>query len=401
MNQEEMQILARQVAKQVKDPKDIQDLLGALSKNIIQAALDAELDAHLGYDRNHKALTGNSRNGKTKKTVKGDLGEFELETPRDRNGDFEPQLVPKGQTRLGGMDSKIIALYAQGLSTRDIVQAFKDLYDVELSASTVSRVTDAILEQIKEWQSNPLQPVYPILYLDGLIVPIRRDGRVLNQCVHVALGVDLDGKKQLLGMWIAENEGSAFWLGVLTELKNRGVKEVCVACIDGLSGFGDAVKSAFPRAEIQRCIVHLTRNSMKYVNYKDRKELATDLKTIYNASTETAALQALDGFAEKWGAKYPLAVKPWKANWSEWVTFFKYPEEIRRAIYTTNAIESLNSVLRKAVRKRKVFPSEDAATKVLFLAMKKASEKWTMPIRDWGPALNHFQIMFENIRPYL
>jgi len=293
------------------------------------------------------------------------------------------------------MDDKILSLYAKGMTTREIVATFKEMYDADVSPTLISKVTDAVLEQVIEWQSRPLDEVYPIVYLDCIVVKIRQDKQVINKSVYLALGVNMDGQKELLGMWLSENEGAKFWLNVLTELQNRGVKDIPIACVDGLKGFPDAINTAFPKTQIQLCIVHMVRNSMKYVPWKDYKAVAADLKAIYQSKTEDEALLGLEMFSDKWDAKYPQISRSWTAHWDNLNTLFNYPEDIRRAIYTTNAIESLNSVIRKAIKKRKLFPTDESARKVIFLAIQDASKKWTMPIRNWRQALNRFMIMFE------
>jgi len=397
MNQDKVRALALELAKDVKTPEDLSALSAQLTKITVEAALGAEMEAHLGYSPHE--ITGrknkNSRNGYSSKTLKGDHGEVSIDTPRDRNGSFEPAIVSKGQTRITGMDDQILSLYARGMSTRDIVAAFQDLYGADISAGLVSKVTNAVMEQVVEWQNRPLDAVYPIVYLDCIVLKIRQDKRVINKAVYLALGVNLEGQKELLGIWIAETEGASFWLQVLTELKNRGVQELLIACVDGLSGFPDAIATAYPDARVQLCIVHMVRNAMKYVPWKDYKAVAADLKLIYKSMTEQEANVELDRFAEKWDDKYPQISKSWRAHWPNLITLFEFPADIRKVIYTTNAIESLNSVIRKSVKTRKLFPSDDAATKVVYLAIQAASKKWTMPIRDWKPALNHFMIVFE------
>jgi len=294
------------------------------------------------------------------------------------------------------MDDKILFLYAQDMTTREIVSTFKEMYGADISATLISKVTDAVIGEVVEWQSRPLDDVYPIVYLDCIVVKIRQDKKVINKAIYLALGVNMEGHKELLGLWISENEGAKFWLNVLTELQNRGVKDILIACVDGLKGFPDAISAAFPSTQIQLCIVHMVRNSMKYVPWKDYKTIASDLKKIYQSVTEEEALQALDQFAEQWDNKYPQISRSWRAHWHNLNAFFNYPEDIRRAIYTTNAIESLNSVIRKAIKKRKLFPTDDSAKKVIYLAIQAASKKWTMPIRNWKPALNRFMIEFED-----
>ena len=329
-------------------------------------------------------------------------GQFELDTPRDRDGSFDPKLVKKGQTRFTSMDDKILFLYAQGMTTREIVKTFKELYGADASPSLISKVTDAVIDEVTEWQSRPLDPIYPIVYLDCIVLKIRQDKQVINKSIYLALGVNMEGHKELLGMWLSENEGAKFWLNVLTELQNRGVKDILIACVDGLKGFPDAINTAFPETQIQLCIVHMVRNSVKYVPWKDYKPVTADLKRIYQATTEEQALLALTEFSDKWDDKYPQISRSWQTHWENLNTLFAYPEDIRKAIYTTNAIESLNSVIRKATKKRKVFPTEDSAKKVVYLAIRQASEKWTMPIRNWKTALNRFMILFEDrLRDYI
>jgi len=367
-----------------------------LKKITVETALNAELDEHLGYDRHDQSDTINSRNGYSGKTIITEDGQFEVAIPRDREGSFEPQLVKKHQTRLTMMDDKIHCLYAKGMSTREIVATFKEMYDADVSPSLISRVTNAVLEQVIEWQSRPLDAVYPIVYLDCIVVKVRQDRKVINKAIYLALGVNVEGQKELLGMWLSENEGAKFWLGVLTELQNRGVKDILIACVDGLKGFPDAIQAVYPQTKVQLCIVHMVRHSMKFVPWKDYKAVTTDLKQIYGSVTEEDALLALDNFSERWDEKYPQISRSWHANWHNLNTLFDYPEDIRKAIYTTNAIESVNSVIRKVIRKRKLFPSDDSAKKVIYLAIQDASKKWTMPIRNWKQALNRFMIEFED-----
>jgi len=396
MNIEELQKIAKVAAKSLKTEQDLNEFSAMLTKISVEAALNAELDDHLGYDKHEKANTSNSRNGFTSKTLQTKEGQFELNTPRDREGSFEPELVKKNQRRFTLMDDKILFLYAQGLSTREIVIAFQELYGADISASLVSKVTDAVIEKVVEWQSRPLDAVYPIVYLDCIVLKIRQDKQVINKAIYLALGVNLEGHKELLGMWLSENEGAKFWLNVLTELQNRGVKDILIACVDGLKGFPDAINTVFPKTQIQLCIVHMVRNSMKFVPWKDYKAVTSDLKQIYQSATEESALLALDEFAQHWDDKYPQISKSWRNHWENLNTLFNYPPDIRKAIYTTNAIESLNSVIRKATKKRKLFPTDDSAKKVIYLAIREASKKWTMPIRDWKPALNRFIIEFED-----
>lgn len=396
MNKEELQAIAQAAAKNIKTEQDLSEFRKILTKITVEAALNAELDDHLGYSRHEKANTDNSRNGFTSKTLQTEDGAFELKTPRDRNGDFEPELVKKKQRRFTSMSDKILFLYAQGMTTREIVKTFKEMYDADVSASLISKVTDAVMEQIVEWQSRPLDAVYPIVYLDCIVLKIRQDKHVINKAVYLALGVNMEGQKELLGLWLSENEGAKFWLNVLTELQNRGVKDILIACVDGLKGFPDAIATVFPETQIQLCIVHMVRNSIKFVPWKDYRPVTADLKQIYQSATEDEALLALERFSERWDDKYPQISKSWRTHWHNLNTLFNYPQDIRKAIYTTNAIESLNSVVRKAIKKRKLFPTDEAAKKVVYLAIQEASKKWTMPIRNWKAALNRFMIEFED-----
>ena len=396
MDHKELQAIAQAAAKNIKTQDDLKEFQQMLTKITVEAALNAELDDHLGYIKHEPSGADNARNGYSSKTIQTEEGQFELNTPRDRVGSFNPRLVKKHQRRFTAMDDKIIFLYAQGMSTREIVLTFKEMYGADVSASLISKVTNAVIDQVVEWQSRPLDSIYPIVYLDCIVVKIRQDKRVINKAVYLALGVNMDGHKELLGMWLSENEGAKFWLNVLTELQNRGVKDILIACVDGLKGFPDAINTAFPDTQIQLCIVHMVRNSIKYVPWKDYKPVTADLKLIYQAVTEEEALLALERFSERWDAKYPQISRSWRAHWDNLNTLFNYPEDIRRAIYTTNAIESLNSVIRKAIKKRKLFPSDDSAKKVIYLAIQQAAKKWTMPIRNWKPALNRFMILFED-----
>lgn len=375
--------------------EDVAQATQLLHKRFFEKSLNAELDEHLGYEKHALNSNSNSRNGSTSKTVYTEAGALAIDTPRDRDGHFEPQVIKKRQTRVPTLDSKIIYLYSQGMSTREITETVSELYSTDVSPALVSRVTDAVLADVIEWQSRPLESVYPIVYLDCIVVKIRQDKRVINKAIYLALGVNMEGHKELLGLWMSENEGAKFWLGVLTELQNRGVEDILIACVDGLKGFPDAIHAVYPKTQVQLCIVHMVRNSMKYVSYKDYKAIAVDLKAIYQANTEEQALLALDKLSEVWDDKYPQISRSWHKHWGNLNTLFNYPMDIRKAIYTTNAIESLNSVIRKAIKKRKLFPSDDAAKKVVYLAIQNASKKWTMPIRNWKSALNRFMIEFE------
>ena len=396
MKKKELQAIAEAAAKNIKTEDDLNQFRQMLTKITVETALNAELEDHLGFGKGEQSDADNNRNGYTSKTLQTEERQFELNTPRDRAGSFEPQLVKKHQRRFTSMDDKILFLYAQGMTTREIVTTFKEMYDADVSAALISKVTNAVLEQVIEWQSRPLDAVYPIVYLDCIVVKIRQDKKVINKAVYLALGVNMEGHKELLGLWLSENEGAKFWLNVLTELQNRGVKDILIACVDGLKGFPDAINTAFPETQIQLCIVHMVRNSLKYVTWKDYKAVTADLKQIYKSATEEEALLALDRFSDRWDDKYPQISRSWRTHWENLNTLFNYPEEIRKAIYTTNAIESLNSVIRKAIKKRKLFPTDDSAKKVIYLAIQAAAKKWTMPIRNWKLALNRFMIEFED-----
>jgi putative transposase len=385
----------------IKDYKKPEDLIGEtgllkqLTKALLERALGAELSEHLGYEKHDPAgyNTGNSRNGTTPKTVKGDFGEMVVETPRDRNGSFEPQILQKHQTRFDGFDEKILSLYARGMTTREIQGHLQQMYGVEVSPTLISTVTDAVLEEVKAWQNRPLEPIYGLVFLDALYVKMRHEGRVENRAVYVAIGVDLEGCKEVLGLWTSSNEGAKFWLGVLTELKNRGVKDVLIACIDGLKGFPQAIEAVFPETRIQLCIVHLVRASLQYVNWKERKRVAADLKSIYRASTERQAEQELTEFIAKWGGRYQAIGRLWKDHWQLVIPLFEFPAEVRRVMYTTNAVESLHMSLRKIIKTRGSFPSEEAGLKLLYLALRNLSAKWDT-IQHWKQALNHFQMLW-------
>ena len=395
MNKKQLKALAKEAAQGLNSEEDIAALTKLLRQSFYEKALDAELDDHLGYERNESRTSNNSRNGYTKKTVQSDDGALEINTPRDRQSEFEPQIIKKRQTRTPGLDSKILSLYAKGMTTRGIVDTLSEFYDTDISPTLISRVTDSVLGLVTEWQSRPLDEVYPIVYLDCIVLKVRQNKQVINKALYLALGVNMEGHKELLGLWITETEGAKFWLGVLTELNNRGVDDILIACVDGLKGFPEAINTVFPKTQIQLCIVHMVRNSLKFVPWKDYREVTTDLKQIYQSVTEEEALLALEEFAKKWDEKYPLISRSWRNHWANLNTLFLYPKDIRKAIYTTNAIESLNSVIRKSTKNRKLFPNDDAAKKVVFLAIQEASKKWSMPIRNWKSALNRFIIEFE------
>ena len=380
----------------IKDMNDVHDFVKMLTAETIQAALDAELDSELGYSKyDYKnKQTSNSRNGYSPKTVQGSMGEVEIQVPRDREGEFEPQLVKKHQTDISSIEDKVIFLYSQGVSTRDIQKTMQEMYGIDVDDSQVSKITDKILPLIKEWQERPLQSVYAMVILDAIHYNVRDNGIVGKKAAYVAIGTDLEGKKDVLGIWLGANESAKYWLSVLNGLKNRGVSDILIASVDGLSGFVEAIQAAFPKTEVQRCIIHQIRASSRYVSYKDIKQFTADLKPVYKAPTEEIALAALDEFEAKWGSKYPLGVKSWRVNWIELSAMFKYPPEIRKLIYTTNAIENFNRQLRKVTKTKSAFVSDDALIKILYLTSMHIVDKWTMPIRDWGMILDNLMIYF-------
>ena len=393
--------LVDDLSKSIKTEQDLAALSKFLLKLTVERAMGAEMDDHLGYEKhaNDGKNSGNSRNGYSQKTLKGNFGEVEIKTPRDRNATFEPQLIKKGQTRITDFDNQILALYAKGMTTRDIADTFKEMYDADVSHTLISKITDAIIDEVLAWQNRPLNAVYPILYLDCIVVKCHQDKRVINKSIYLALAIDCEGRKELLGLWIAENEGAKFWLSVLTELNTRGVKDIFIACVDGLTGFPEAIKAVYPKTQVQLCIVHMVRNSLRYVPHKDMKAVAADLKAIYHSVTTDSAEKALHDFCAKWDDKYPSISRSWRSKWDNIITLFDYPPEIRKIIYTTNAIESLNSVIRKAIRNRKIFPSDQSALKVVYLAIMQASKKWTMSLHDWKSAMNRFAIQFDDRFP--
>lgn len=393
--------LIDELLKEYQNPEDLMGeggILKQLTKALVERCLTAEIDTHLQENHSDREKK-NRRNGHSKKTIKGEFGEAEISVPRDRNGEFEPVIVKKGQSRFNGFDDKILSLYARGMTTRDIQEQLQDLYGVEVSHALISNVTEAVEAERKVWQNRTLDEIYPIVFLDALVVKVRHEGRVINKAVHLALGVNLEGKKELLGIWMSQNESSKFWLSVMTELQNRGVKDIFIACVDGLTGFPDAIEAVFPKTRVQLCIVHLIRNSLKYVSYKDRKAVAADLKKVYSSTTESEAEQALVEFGETWDKQYPTSAKSWLNHWERVIPFFAFPHDIRKAIYTTNAIESMNMTLRKVLRNHRSFPTDESVMKVIFLAINNISKKWTMPIRNWKSALNRFAIEFEGRFP--
>jgi putative transposase len=419
--------LANEMAGQAQTIEDLNKLMRGMMKAALERMLNTEMDVHLG----HKALPpleaesgrtsgaspeaepqslpsegpkrpSNRRNGRSKKTVRAGMGELTIATPRDRNGTFEPQLIGKHQRHVPGFDEKILALYAKGMTTRDIQEIVLQLYDVEVSAELISEITADLDKEVAAWRTRPLDAVWPIVYFDGIVVHVRgNSGHVSQHTIYVALGVNLQGRKELIGLWLGENEGAKFWLSVLTDMKNRGLREIFVACIDGLSGFAEAIHAAYPQTKVQLCIVHLVRAALRYVSSEDGKAVSADLKKIYGAASPYEAEQELENFTKTWGEKYPTITKMWRAKWADIITIFDFPPPIRRAIYTTNAIESVNSVIRKFTRNRKIYPNEDSAIKLVFMAISEAAKRWTMPIHHWKEALNHFAIMFEKQMPEL
>jgi len=372
-----------------------------LTKRMMERLLQAELDDHLGYERGERGSQprANTRNGTTKKRVKTDTGELELEVPRDRQGTFEPQAVKKQQTRLSGFDDKVLSLYAKGMSVREIQGHLAELYGTEVSPDLISRVTSAVMEDVREWRSRPLAAVWPIVYLDALVIRVRDGGVVRRKSVYLAIGVNVDGIKEVLGMWIEETEGAKFWLKVITELKNRGVADIFVACVDGLKGFPDAIEAVFPKTTVQTCIVHMIRNSTRFVSYKDRRAVAASLKPIYTAVDRDAALEALGAFEEEWGEQYPMIGQSWRSNWERVVPFLDFPHSVRKVLYTTNAIESFNARVRKLINGKGHLPNDDAAYKLVYLAIAAAERRWTRPCKGWKEALNQFAIHFEGRLP--
>lgn len=396
--------LADSLLTNYQKPEDLigeNGLLKQLTKLLVERALETEITEHLGHDKSDEVTngTGNTRNGHSTKTLKSDFGALPLDVPRDRQGTFEPQIVAKNQTRWAGFDDKIISLYARGLSVREIQSHLEEMYGTEVSPTLISSVTDAVSEDVKLWQARPLAAVYPILYLDCIHVKVRDNGAVRTKAVYLAIGVNMEGHKEVLGLWISQTEGAKFWLQVVTELKNRGVQDIFIACVDGLKGFPDAIEAVYPQASVQLCIVHMVRNSLNFVPWKERKEVAADLKLIYSAATADEAELRLREFEEKWDKQYKSISQSWRRSWARVIPFFDYPPEIRKVIYTTNAIESINMSLRKVTKARSSFPTDDAVSKLFYLALNNISKKWTMPIRDWKAALNRFAIQFEDRVP--
>lgn len=382
----------------VQTTKDVQEMLKDLFAGTIQEMLEAELEDHLGYERydNKNKGTSNSRNGYRSKKVKSDFGEVKLSIPRDRNGDFEPKVIKNYDNDISGIENQIIGMYSKGMSTRDISTHLKSIYGIDVSHTLVSKITDRVLPLANEWQNRALDTIYPIVFMDAIHYKVRSEGRIINKAAYIAIGINLEGVKEVLGIWIGENESSKYWLKVLTDIKNRGVKDILIASVDGLVGFSDAIKAVFPNTEVQRCVVHQIRTTLNYVSYKHRKEFSKDLKLVYAATTKEVALNELTLLEEKWGHHYAIALRSWRNNWDELATYFKYPQEIRTLIYTTNSMESYNRLLRKVTKSKSIFPSDDSLHKSLYLATMDISEKWTQKIRSWNQILAHLSIYFED-----
>jgi transposase-like protein len=388
-----------ELLKDYRGPDDLtgdEGLLKQLTKALVERAMGAELTEHLGYEK-HEAgekPSGNRRNGRSPKTVRSDQGPITLEVPRDREGTFEPKIVGKHQRELPGFSDKILSMYARGMTTREIGEHLKEIYGTEVSPQFITSVTDAVVESLEGWRNRELEAVYPIVFFDAIVVKVRDNGHVVKKAIYLALAITLEGKKELLGLWIDQSEGAKFWLGIISELKNRGVQDILIAAVDGLSGFPDAIRAVYPATEVQLCLVHVVRSSLRFVPYKDRRIVAAGLKTIYSAPTEEAALAALEEFRGTWDGKYPMIGRSWHERWTEIVPFLAYAPEIRKVIYTTNAIESLNYTLRKVTRNRQAFPTSESAMKLVYMALQNISRRWTMPVQDWSQALNQLAIKF-------
>lgn len=381
--------------KSFKSGEDLTDFFKQMHKRAIEQMLSGELDAHLGYEKHEKTTTTNARNGFTNKKIKTSLGESEIQVPRDRDASFNPIIVPKRQNMLDGLENVIVSLYAKGMSNSDIEEQIREVYNFEVSTSTISRITDTVSNDIVAWQNRPLEPVYLIVWMDGIVFKVRENSKVVNKTIYLAVGLNRDGKKEVLGMWLGKNESASFWLGVLTDLKARGVEDILITATDNLNGFTQTIKNVFPESQTQICVVHQIRNSARYVVWKDKKEFSADMKLIYNAPTKQAAKASLEDFANKWNDKYPYAVKSWEENWEELTVFFEFPIEIRKIIYTTNLIENLNGKIRKYTKNKLSFPTDEAVLKSVYLALREATKKWSMPIQNWGLILNQFLTIFE------
>jgi len=396
LNEKEMQ-LVKLLSEECTTPEEITSKLKNLFSGTLEKILEAELDEHLGYEKNDVSgnNSGNSRNGYGAKTIKSEWGESDIAIPRDRNGSFEPKIIEKRQTRTDDVEKRVLAMYSKGMSTRDIEDHLRDIYGIEASASLISRITDKIMPEVVEWQSRPLNELYPVVFFDGIWFKVKKDGKVINKCVYTVLGIDTDGKKDILGTWISDSESAAFWTTVFNELKNRGVKDILIACHDNLAGFANALSTVFPKAENQLCIIHMVRNSTKHVSFKDLKAVTADLKRIYNTVSEEAGLYALEEFKQKWNNKYPQIYKSWEANWVDVAGFFKYPEEMRKLIYTTNAVEGFHRMLRKFTKTKTNYPTDDSLRKSIYLSVGEISKKWDMPVRNWGVIIGQFMVYYE------
>lgn len=397
LNEREMELVAL-LSEDCETPADITSKLKTLFAGTLEKMLEAEMEEHLGYDK--YSITGNnsgnSRNGFNTKTIKSEWGEAEISVPRDRNGTFEPAVIEKRQTRTDDIETRVLAMYSKGMSTRDIEDHLRDIYGIDASASLISRITDKIMPELTEWQSRPLSEVYPVVFFDGINFKVKKDGKVINKCVYSVLGIDCDGKKDILGIWISETESASFWTAVFNEMKNRGVKDILIACHDNLSGLANAISTAFPTTESQLCIIHMIRNSTKYVSHKDLKPLMADLKKVYGAVSEDAALYALEEFKESWDSRYPQIYKSWESNWVDLSAFFKFPAEMRRLIYTTNAVEGFHRMLRKFTKTKTNFPTDDSLKKSIYLSIKEISKKWNQPVRNWGIIIGQFIMFYED-----
>lgn len=381
--------------KNFKSGEELSDFLKEIQKRGIEKMLEGELDAHLGYSKNEKALQPNSRNGYSKKTIKNRFGETEINVPRDRDSSFDPMLVPKRKNMVDGIENVIISLYSKGMTVSDIEEQIREVYNFNVSASTISRITDAISADIVAWQNRPLEPVYLIVWMDGIVFKVRENSKVVNKTIYIAVGQRTDGRKEVLGLWLGHNESSAFWMTVLTDLKARGVGDILITATDNLKGFTDTIRTVFPQSKTQICVVHQIRNACKYVVWKDKRNFTADMKHIYNAPTRQAAEAAMQDFADKWENKYAYAVKSWRENWEELSVFFEFPVEIRKLIYTTNLVENLNGKIRKYTKNKLSFPTDEAVMKSVYLAVREATKKWSTPSKNWGLILNQFLLIYE------
>lgn len=398
----------KQLETDLSQAKTFEDLMGKngaikkLLKHTLENILDAELTEHLGYEKHAQAPSDNSRNGSSSKTILTDTDQIKLKIPRDRKGEFEPTIIKKHQKALGTIEDKIISMYARGMSTRDIQSHIEEIYGLEISPTMVSNITEKVTAMVEEWQNRPLESLYPIVYFDAIHYKVRDNGRVASKAAYTCLGIDLQGQKDMLGLWIGDSESASFWLSVMTELKNRGVKDILIACVDGLKGFPEAIESVFPKVSVQLCVIHQIRNSLRYVVWKDKKQFMKDLKAVYTAVTEEQALKELEQLDLNWGQKYPTVIKSWRTNWTNLATFFQYPQEIRTLIYTTNPVESVHRQFRKVTKTKSVFPHDDALKKILYLSLQGIKKKWTMPVQNWGFIISQFSIIFEErMAPFL